>query len=271
MQLIISSILMKIIFWNTKNVANFDIILSIIEQEQPDLFYLAEFSNSEIIKHKKSLETINYEYFINPICDKIITLKEKKLSNISLSIQHKDYSCIYYRNYDLHIIALHMPSQMSYNLDALKYNLSIFKSEFENHIGYSDDKNILLIGDFNVNPFESPIISFDGLGATNTINFNSRKTFRGSEQSIYYNPTWNLYSKKHFPGTFRKTRPSNTVFDIIDHHLLDQVIISQKLLKVIKNDNLDIIYKTSDFDIFDEAKLKINFSDHLPIKYEFEI
>lgn len=262
---------MKTIFWNTKNINDFKIVLSILKDESPDFLFLAEFNKDYFSSFNDDLNNLDYEHFLNPGCEKIIIIKKKKFLDIELSIQHNDYSALYIKALDIYIISLHMPSQMAYSLDALKYNLSEFKFEFENHIGNSEQKSILLIGDFNVNPFESPIINYDGLSATNTTNFNVIKKHRGSENHIYYNPTWKLYSNNNFPGTFKKSRPSNSVFDVIDHHYLDQVILSHKLLKRIVKEDINTIIKTSEFDIFDITSNRIKHSDHLPIKYELEI
>lgn len=262
---------MKTIFWNTKRINDFKIILSILKEEVPDFLFLAEFTKDDFSTFDKDLNDVDYEHYSNPGCGKIVIIKKKSLTDVNLSIQHNDYSALYLKTLDLYIIALHMPSQMSYSLDALEYNLSEFKFEFENHIGNSEQKSILLIGDFNVNPFESPIINYNGLSATNTTNFNVIKKFRGSENHIYYNPTWKLYTNNSFPGTFKKARPSNSVFDVIDHHYLDQVILSHKLLKRITKEEINTVNKTSEFDIFDITTNKINYSDHLPIKYEFQI
>ena len=164
-----------------------------------------------------------------------------------------------------------MPSQMAYNLDALKYNISEFKFEFENHIGNSNEKNILIIGDFNVNPFESPMVNYDGMSATNTTRFNVIKKFRGRDNHIYYNPTWKLYLDNEFPGTFLKKRPSNSVFDVIDHHYLDQVILSFKLKENLISENINTLKKTPEYEFCDSIRNKILISDHLPLKYEFEL
>jgi exonuclease III len=262
---------MKLIFWNTKKINDFRIIISILNDESPDFLFLAEFNHDELNSHMSELNIINYEHFLNPGCDKILIIKKKEITDIDLSLQHKDYSAIYIKSIDVHIISLHMPSQLNYGLDALKHNLSEFKFQFETHIGNSEQKSILLIGDFNVNPFEAPIVNYDGLSATNTTNFNVIKVFRSQENHIYYNPTWKLYSNINFPGTFRKVRPSNSVFDVIDHHYLDQVILSHKLLKRITNEDISTLLQTSEYDIFNIALNKIMHSDHLPIKYEFQL
>lgn len=262
---------MKVVFWNTKNIEDINIVLSIIEDESPDIFFLAEFKSLMIKDYYKEIDALNMSHLINPGCEKIIILIKKTLKNIELTIQHTDYTGIRLAKSNLNIISVHMPSQINYEFDALKFNIGKFKADFEKHIGETETANILLIGDFNVNPFESPMTHYDGLAATNTNDFNPKKIFRGYSNSLYYNPTWQLYAKSHFPGTYRKPRPSNTSFDVIEHHFLDQVIMSQKLLMSIKSDNIDIIDKTTKYNIFDYAKNKINFSDHLPLKYNFEI
>jgi len=262
---------MKLIFWNTKLCNEFDVIKSILTSETPDLLFLAEFDQNLLLSNLFTLNSIDYEHYLNPGCDKIIIIKKKNLVNIELSLQHKDYSALYFKKINLYIISLHMPSQMSYNLDALKYNISEFKFEFENYIGNSVEKNILLIGDFNVNPFESPIVHFDGLSATNTRNFNVIKTFRSKQKYIYYNPTWKLYTDNDFPGTFVKKRPSGSVFDVIDHHYLDQVILSYRLKENLISEEIKTLKKTEEYTFCDIRRNKVLLSDHLPLKYVFEI
>lgn len=266
-----TTVKMKLLFWNTKSCKDFEIIKSILNNELPDILFLAEIDLETLTDNNVELLALGYSIFSNPGCDKIKIIKNKELRGIELSVQHNDYSALYIKKYDLYIISLHMPSQMAYSLDALKHNLSEFKFEFENSIGNSIEEKILLIGDFNVNPFESPIVNYDGLSATNTLNFNAIKTHRNKKNHIYYNPTWKLYSQNEFPGTFIKKRPSNSVFDVIDHHFLDQVILSYKLKETLKSENIHVIKNTPEYSFCDIARNRILISDHLPLKYEFEL
>lgn len=242
-----------------------------IETEQPDLLYLAEYKQLDIEAFKTNLQSLNYQIIPNPGCNKILIISSRTVDDINLTLQQNDYSGIYLKRTDINIIALHMPSQYSYDFDALKYNISEFKSDFEQYIGKSSNTNIILIGDFNVNPFEKPMVNYDGLAATNSVNFNSKRTFRGKQKEVYYNPTWKLYAKTYFPGSFYRKRPSNSSFDVIEHHFLDQVVLSEKFLKKIKVDHIDLIEETKNYTIFDSSSYNINYSDHLPIKYEYTL
>ncbi len=135
---------MKVIFWNTKNIENFDIILSILKDENPHFFFLSEFEHLDLSNHYNDLLNLNFEQFSNPGCDKIKILKRKTIKNVELTIQHNNYTGLYLPKIDLNIISVHMPSQMNYEFDGLKYNMAKFKSDFELHIGDTENENILI-------------------------------------------------------------------------------------------------------------------------------
>ncbi|WP_123922184.1 exonuclease/endonuclease/phosphatase family protein [Flavobacterium plurextorum] len=263
---------MKLIYWNTKNNNSLDCIIDILEDYDPDFLFLSEIDEVLLEKGNTDLNRIDFEYYDNPGCDRVKIVKKKSLK-CNLNYQTKYYTTIYLPILDLHIVSVHLPSQMFQHQNALKCFIRDVRNEIDSKIGNSNLKNIIIIGDFNVNPFEPALIEFDGFGATNSTNFRRKISHlsTNSEKILYYNPTWKLYEKNHFPGSKYFARPSGSSFDILEHHLLDQVLISRNLLFNIESEKIDFIVHSKKNIFFDNLKNKILISDHLPLSFEFEL
>lgn len=261
---------MKCIYWNTKSINSIERILDILESEKPDLLFLSETSKDILISGETEFNTIGYENFDNPGCKRVLIVKNRTLK-CGLALQNKYFTTLNIPDIDTYIISIHLPSQMFHTFKALKAFIRDFRSTIDIEIGYSIEKRILVMGDFNVNPHEDPMIDFDGFLATNSIN--SRKSIKNIDRvaSPYYNPTWQLYNRKNFPGTKYYARPSGSSFDILEHHFLDQAVISMKLLEDIQEEKIDVIEKTAKFIFFNFEKNLIEGSDHLPLMFKFKI
>lgn len=261
---------MKIIFWNTKKHADFSTIEDILIDEFPDLLFLAEFDQTIAISKTEELKKSGYEHFPNPGCSRIVIIK-KCMINLSISRQDHYFSSVKDVSTNINIISVHLPSQMHQSLEALKSKIRDFRNDIDNTFGNSTLKDIIIIGDFNISPFEKAMIDFDGFSASNSKNLRTHATHLGSKKELYYNPTWVLFGKKYFPGTLYYRRPSRSSFDILEHHILDQVLISYSLNKKITSENLEVLESTSNKTFFDYSSNSVYLSDHLPIVYEFKM
>jgi exonuclease III len=256
---------MDVLFWNACKSSNYSLLAEILHNFKPDLFFLAEFSiNNSILD---IFEELGYTLIEAPGCKRVVTfiLNTRKFK---LGLQSAYYSNILCDN--IHFIAVHFPSQLYNNLDGLKNNLKNFRDIIDDKIGSSNKREILIIGDFNVNPFETPMINFDGFSAINCINARSTVTYIEQIRETYYNATWRLYSNNKFPGTTKYNRPSGYSFDILEHHFLDQVLLSNKLKNEILEDEIQVINKTSNYSFLIDNK-KVVHSDHLPLLYKFKV
>ena len=261
---------MKFVYWNSKKHSNFSVILEILIQESPDVLFLAETEVAVVASNIKSLADNDYEHFENPGCDRIIMIKKIALK-VSLSKQSTYYSAIRDHSKNVTVISVHLPSQMFQHIDGLKSYIRGFRSEIDVEFGDSLTENILIIGDFNVNPFEKPMIDFDGFAASNSIKLRKEAVHLTNRKALYYNPTWMLYRQNNFPGTKYFRRPSGSAFDILEHHFLDQVILSYQMSQKITSENIDVLHKTSSYTLFDITKNSIYLSDHLPLIYEYKM
>lgn len=165
-----------------------------------------------------------------------------------------------------------------------KRNYSIAKQEllmaqlvsaltfFETRIGH---ERSVVLGDFNANPFESPIASATGMNAvlSRTIAQSERRSILDKDYPYFYNPMWNLYGDEPFgsaPATFyyRSTDPLEFYW-----HMLDQVVIRPSLVKMFDFSALRIVTNINGKELRtkrghpDETR----FSDHLPVVFTLDL
>lgn len=261
---------MTFLYWNTNNISSLNQIIDICKSESPCLFFLSEIDEELLERNKDLLDEINYTFLPNPGSDRVKIITKNNLK-IELGLQNKYYTIVTLPELDISVVSIHLPSQMFQHMDALKRFIRDFRKDIDESIGSPIDERIIVIGDFNVNPFEKPMIDFDGFSATNSINTRVKATHLGNLQTFYYNPTWKLYSNNDFPGTKYFKRPSGSSYDVIEHHFLDQVVISTKLLNEISSEEIKTIEQTPKYIFKEKGSNIINESDHLPLSYEIKL
>ncbi|NOQ63685.1 MAG: hypothetical protein GQ582_04170, partial [Methyloprofundus sp.] len=194
--------------------------------------------------------------------------------NISLLNQDRYFSLVKIKGKNRELIAgfVHFPSKREYGLESLGKFFGDFRRQLVDEEVLYDAQDSIVIGDFNVNPFEQPMISFHSMGATNGQYCSQRNLTVGNESnSLFYNPMWTLYAAhKERPGGFRYAKTSNNV---LAWHFLDQVIIRPSLIECFNFDLLVVIKNTTTFNYLNrnQAPNKNKVSDHLPLMCEIEI
>jgi hypothetical protein len=262
---------MKFVYWNSKKHTDFATIKGLLADDVcPDVLFLAETDEKLIVSNYSELKKYGYEHFENPGCFRIIIIK-KLGTRLNLGMQSDRFSALRDPENDVTIVSVHLPSQLHRSMDQSKLYFRQFRHEVDNEFGSSVEKNILIIGDFNVNPFETPMIGFDGFSASNSKNLRKEVTRDSELRELYYNPTWTLYGKNMFPGTLYYDRPSGFSFDILEHHFLDQVVMSYCLSKKIAHESISIVKSTVNTDFLDNVTNKTTHSDHLPLSYEYKL
>lgn len=261
---------MKCIYWNTKSIQDVNRIADLLMQELPDFFFLSEINKHLLETNNDKFISLGYEYYLNPGCERVSIIKNLK-TEAQLGIQNKYFTTVKAIDINTYIISLHLPSQLFQHMDSLKEYIRDLRLRIDIEIGPSDEKQILLIGDFNVNPYEKPMIDFDGFLATNSTKARRKIVHLGNTKNIYYNPTWQLYSRKSFPGTKYFPRPSASSYDIIEYHFLDQVVISQLLSEKIHDEKIKVIESSSNYSFYNIENNSVEGSDHLPLSYQFSL
>ncbi len=140
----------------------------------------------------------------------------------------------------------------------------------EDEVGHA---RTIVVGDFNMNPFETGITSSESLHAVMCRNVASRgsRTVLSEERPFFYNPMWAKFRRgdDEPPGTYY--RPSGVVAYF--WNLFDQVLVRPSLLSVFRDDSLRILTMAGGASLLtrDGVPSRTAASDHLPIVFELDL
>lgn len=265
---------MNYLFWNTHNNTNINHILKdLIKQYRCDVVALAEYKANirELLDlldkeginlyHVKQIGCTRIHILTKFVPEKIEALPETSRYTIK-KIPHDDLI-------DTIVAFVHLPSKLHANSYDLLEQVRYLKQDIEEMEEKLDCKNTIVMGDFNMNPFEDAMISASGLhslSCKDIANKNTR-TVSGRPYSMFYNPMWNLLGDNVKPvGSYYYSDSS-----IINYfwNIFDQVIIRPELSSHFKLNKLCIVNKIGDTSLIDKNKKpNKNISDHLPIFFE---
>ena len=176
---------------------------------------------------------------------------------------------------DILIIALHLPSKMYRNEPTQAYIAGQIMDEIKFYESSLSHTRTLVVGDMNMNPFESGMAAFDCFHALmdkrKTLE-NERTSPTGEKSQFFYNPMWRLMgnSVQGPPGTYYYNKTDTVEFF---WHTFDQVLVRPSLVPFFNEDSLKIIDSVNGTSLIDSKGRpdKKRFSDHLPLFFEIDI
>lgn len=260
---------MKLLFWNLQNNHVVEEVSELISESRCDICALCEATEGivdDIVSRMAVNFNMSYEYYPTPGCDRIKIIIKNNDYGYDLLNQNRYFSLIKINRGGESIISgfVHFPSKLHYTLNDLRRISEKLRNQlYVEEVRHTIDGS-LLIGDFNVDPFEMPMISFDGMGATNGVDCSRRisVTKTGETAKLFYNPMWTLYSLyKDRPGTHRYLRTGE---DIVSWHFLDQVLIRPSLIDRFNFDSLRLVDRTQNYSFVNDNSFPV-LSDHLPL------
>ncbi len=131
--------------------------------------------------------------------------------------------------------------------------------------------SLVVVGDFNLQPFSSGIVGMHGFHAIMDSDMALKKSrkLNGNEIKFYYNPMWHLMGKRGAPlGTYfcATDQDDNSFY----WYTFDQVLIRPELIERFVWDEFEIISHIGQDSLIREHKInRSKYSDHLPIKFAF--
>ncbi len=129
---------------------------------------------------------------------------------------------------------------------------------------------LVLIGDFNMNPYDRSMNLAMGLNAmmTRICASEGQRVFQGKKYDLYYNPMWSLFGDN-------SKGPPGTVYDTSNQgpygwSMFDQVLINHSLVKEFQS--VQILTQAGAISLTDSKGRpnKATASDHLPILVDFK-
>jgi hypothetical protein len=129
-------------------------------------------------------------------------------------------------------------------------------------------RRTLVVGDFNMNPFEPGLCSADGLHAVMSKAVASKisRTVDSEERFFFYNPMWNLLGDETPgpPGTYYHGAGMISYF----WNTFDQVLLRPALMQHYRPGDVAVLSEVGGTRLFSNDRLAPGLSDHLPIVFK---
>jgi hypothetical protein len=172
------------------------------------------------------------------------------------------------------LVTVHLPSKLyASENDQVLNSVRVARviQEAEAKVRHS---RTIVVGDFNMDPFEHGVVGAEGLHAVmdRRIALRGDRVVQEKSYKFFYNPMWGRMGdqSKGPPGTyyFNSSSPVNFFW-----HTFDQVLIRPELLKFFPDTQPEVLDKVGDLSLLSANGIPNNSfgSDHLPLLFEVEI
>ena len=277
---------MKIAFWNINKKELSDLIVDFALENDLDIICIAEaeekLSTISNFLLKINLKSSSNKYVqISSIKDKVIILT-RYTNNI-----FEDKSSLYKSNrlvaqrikiptiFEINLIAIHFHSKNNWTDISLAMECATAANAIATVERNTKNTNTILIGDFNMNPFESGMVAANGLHAIPDLEY-AIKNIKGREiddtyYSFFYNPMWNFFGDYIEPiGTYYYRASGNVSYE---WHIFDQVLLRPSFKNHLDKDSVKIITKIGSESLVNSLKRpdSSQYSDHLPIILDLKL
>jgi hypothetical protein len=168
------------------------------------------------------------------------------------------------------IAAAHLPSRLYFSEASLAQECYVLARFIENEEEIVGHKRTVLVGDLNVNPFDSGVVGAGGLHAVSsrTIAHKGSRVVQKRQHHFFYNPMWSHFGDREDgpPGTHYYDRAESVNYF---WNMYDQVLLRPELLDGFSSGSLRILTNAGASTLVDLSGHpdKINASDHLPIVF----
>jgi hypothetical protein len=285
--------MISFLFWNINRKPLKRAISNLARRHSVDLVILAEseIPNEELIDELNRGRLSSQAEFEVPdsssLCERITIVPRCRPGSMIIKAESAYYTVRRIRLPklpELLLAAVHLPSKLYASSESQTTATAEFGREirdFEEEIGH---RRTLLVGDFNMNPFESGLIAAEGLNAvmTRQIAIKNERTVRQSSYPFFYNPMWSHFGDStHLacpPGHDDHETAGTCYYSAKEScwyfwNMYDQVLLRPDLLSSFRNETLKILVTDGESSFVNKRGLPSTerFSDHLPITFRLDL
>lgn len=175
---------------------------------------------------------------------------------------------------DFTIVAVHLRSKLFQPQEDQVFRAASVNSDVEGIEAQVGHRRTLLIGDFNMNPFEQGLVSSDCFHAVMSRRTAQRqsRTIDGRERFFFYNPVWSLLGDHppNPPGSYYRAGSGRTEYF---WHSFDQVLLRPDLLDYFPDNGIEVLTRIGERTLLTRNGIPDanTGSDHLPLLLELSI
>jgi hypothetical protein len=257
-------------FWNVSASVSPEIIAVLAREWDVDIIILAENEVDRFEIREKLNE--GRLYFSDPgVSDRLTILTRFQADSACLVHDSRGVAIRHYRlppGQSFLVVSVHLASKLwarpeDQIFGAVELGHDIREAEERAGHGHT-----IVIGDLNMNPFESGVAGFSGLHGVmdrRIASAGSRKV-RGRDHMFFYNPMWSKFGDAGPapPGTYFRNKGEDVNYF---WNMFDQVLVRPALLGSLSDDSVSVVTRIGETTLLTDRGRpnSVVASDHLPI------
>lgn len=265
-----------IAFWNINRNVDVELISNLCTEHHLDILLLAEIGAASPIAIANAIigRSGRVYTYVNPQSFRIKIFSALGGAAITPLIDHQYFSAIKVDpplGPEYILVGLHLPSKLNQSAD----DQAIIAQRVSSRIAVLEEihgiEKTIVVGDFNMNPFEHGLVNSDGFHAVmdRSVATRGARTVLFESKKFFYNPMWSLHGDAN-------AGPSGSYFHQASSplcyfwNLFDQAIFRPELLRYLPAVPVTVIDKIGDVNLLSAGVPNHEISDHLPIKLVFK-
>jgi len=169
------------------------------------------------------------------------------------------------------LCCVHLSSKRNRSDLHLQYAAGILRGDIEAQEKVLKTENTVVVGDFNMNPFEAGMTATGAMHALPCYKLASRmvsRTVDGASYNMFYNPSWRLLGDRdQSAGTYYYSDSSH---DTLYWHVFDQVVIRPRFGKRLLSDSVRVVTSICG-DSLARPSGYPHVSDHFPLAFTIDV
>lgn len=266
--------LLKCLFWNTGRNRLIAEVVALAEHTDANVIALAEHPGDGL-DVLRQLDLGNLDFHLVPSigCERIKLFTRFPIAHITHGPESNRYTIkeLTIPGTEPILICLaHLPSKLHAEPVDQLHEATYFRRDIEAAEAFSNHQNTIVLGDFNMNPFDDGMVSAAALNAVPSLELAKKETrvIGGRTHKFFYNPMWNLLGDfSGAPGTYFHSSPG-----YLSHYwnLLDQVLIRPAIADRLDRESLCVLTQAGSSSLIaPDGRPKT--SDHLPIYFSLNL
>lgn len=265
---------MRILFWNLNRKPLYTLVADASREHRVDVVVLAESGETlQFVGEALNREYAGFYPAAPNLCDRINVLfrfDPAKSETVYESRWMTAHNLWVDPLRPLLLIGVHLASKLWATPSDQMFDCVDLRDIVESAEQRAEHARTVVVGDFNMNPFEDGMVGARGLHAMMTRGSAQGRTVRGRFHRSFYNPMWSKFGDLT-PG------PSGTYYWRGDHvsfdwNMFDQVLLRPSLAETLVSEKVKIVDFIAGVSLRDAIGVPNgkHYSDHFPLVFEVD-